>query len=712
MENLINIPGRLHSVAIEQHVAGANEIYDDNQDKLQDEINSILVTNSITNVQYIDGQLRFYNSKGHIVKVISTPQEQSDYAETDSSKVTFIKNKPTIPSKTSDLTNDSGFITDISGKQDVIQDLDDIRAGAALGATSIQEHQSLASLVDNGSYNSNDKTIELKHGATVLSTIDATAFIKDGMVDSVTISNGYLVITFNTDAGKEAISLALTDIFNPENYYDKTTTDNLLANKVDKVSGKGLSTNDYTTANKNKLSALPTNAVLTETLSGLDERLENTEEALTENLPIESFVMDDYSIGSVSIAGVNISSDGNVPIKECNIPYVSGNTITIDGVTYSKAIRKDYTAPYTDGILAQFDFEEKGIATVYYGFGGGGSRNDYYLQFIFSSDDSTILNKRLATREVYDTGHEIGKITLDIEKKGTLTIKAIEEDAWDSSYLSDNGNRTNIVRIDFKAMPLISVGDLKDSLSTVATSGSYNDLSDKPTIPDAQIQSDWNQSDNTKKDFIKNKPTIPVITGKADKVSNATNGNFAALDSNGNLTDSGHKHSDYLTQHQDLSNYVQKSNTSGLLKNDGTIDTTQYTTNTGTITGITMNGQSKGTSGNVDLGTVITDVSGKEDKMTITAASGTTLTPVMGNYYRLTAVGVLAITLPTITGATKLQAVTLAITTDTTCNVTFTAEGNEPVCKQDGFLIEPSSRYEVSAFWNGSEWTLTLVKFS
>lgn len=43
------------------------------------------------------------------------------------------------------------------------------------------------------------------------------------------------------------------------------------------------------------------------------------------------------------------------------------------------------------------------------------------------------------------------------------------------------------------------------------------------------------------------------ISGKTDKVSNATNGNFAALDSNGNLTDSGHKHSDYLTSHQDIS---------------------------------------------------------------------------------------------------------------------------------------------------------------
>ena len=37
------------------------------------------------------------------------------------------------------------------------------------------------------------------------------------------------------------------------------------------------------------------------------------------------------------------------------------------------------------------------------------------------------------------------------------------------------------------------------------------------------------------------------ITGKADKVSNATTGNFAALDGSGNLVDSGHKHGDYVT---------------------------------------------------------------------------------------------------------------------------------------------------------------------
>lgn len=51
-------------------------------------------------------------------------------------------------------------------------------------------------------------------------------------------------------------------------------------------------------------------------------------------------------------------------------------------------------------------------------------------------------------------------------------------------------------------------------------SGSYNDLSDKPTIPAAQIQSDWNQTDSSAKDFIKNKPTIPVVPTNVSSFTN------------------------------------------------------------------------------------------------------------------------------------------------------------------------------------------------
>ena len=53
-------------------------------------------------------------------------------------------------------------------------------------------------------------------------------------------------------------------------------------------------------------------------------------------------------------------------------------------------------------------------------------------------------------------------------------------------------------------------------LANVATSGDYDDLTNKPTIPAAQVQSDWNESDDTKADFIKNKPTLANIATSGD----------------------------------------------------------------------------------------------------------------------------------------------------------------------------------------------------
>ena len=63
-----------------------------------------------------------------------------------------------------------------------------------------------------------------------------------------------------------------------------------------------------------------------------------------------------------------------------------------------------------------------------------------------------------------------------------------------------------------KNKPDLSIYAESADLAAVATSGSYNDLTDKPTIPAAQVQSDWDQSDNTAKDYIKNKPYVTVYT--------------------------------------------------------------------------------------------------------------------------------------------------------------------------------------------------------
>lgn len=51
-------------------------------------------------------------------------------------------------------------------------------------------------------------------------------------------------------------------------------------------------------------------------------------------------------------------------------------------------------------------------------------------------------------------------------------------------------------------------------LSTVATSGSYTDLTDKPTIPAPQVNADWNATSGLAE--ILNKPTIPAAQVQSD----------------------------------------------------------------------------------------------------------------------------------------------------------------------------------------------------
>lgn len=50
----------------------------------------------------------------------------------------------------------------------------------------------------------------------------------------------------------------------------------------------------------------------------------------------------------------------------------------------------------------------------------------------------------------------------------------------------------------------------ESDLSSVATTGSYNDLTDKPVIPAAQVNSDWNATSGVTQ--ILNKPVIPTTT--------------------------------------------------------------------------------------------------------------------------------------------------------------------------------------------------------
>ena len=95
-----------------------------------------------------------------------------------------------------------------------------------------------------------------------------------------------------------------------------------------------------------------------------------------------------------------------------------------------------------------------------------------------------------------------------------------------AKYLEFNSNSASVkedIRVYGFGIRCILDGEPYNIASKVAITGDYNDLSNKPTIQNAQIQSDWNQTDNTAKDFIKNKPTIPAAQEVPSKLSNLQN---------------------------------------------------------------------------------------------------------------------------------------------------------------------------------------------
>ena len=96
-----------------------------------------------------------------------------------------------------------------------------------------------------------------------------------------------------------------------------------------------------------------------------------------------------------------------------------------------------------------------------------------------------------------------------------------EEDNTSPAYIKNKPSGTMQVQSDWteadttspayiKHKPDLSIYAQSSDLAAVATSGDYDDLTNKPTIPAAQVNSDWNSNSGVSQ--ILNKPYVPVYT--------------------------------------------------------------------------------------------------------------------------------------------------------------------------------------------------------
>lgn len=321
---------------------------------------------------------------------------QSDWNQTNSSADDFIKNKPTIPTKTSDLTNDSGFISSLP-----------IASASALGAIKVGTNLSIAA----------DGTL----------SADAQSITVDSALSS-TSTNPVENRVINTALGAKANTADLADVATSGDYDD-------LLNKP----------------------TIPTvnNATLTIQRNGTT---------------VDTFTANASQDKSVNIVVPTATSDlTNDSGFLTSIPTASASTL--GGIKVGAGLS------ITDGVLSTT---------------GGGVAD--------AVEWTNVLNR--PTNVSYWTNDA-----------GYITSAALPTATSDLTNDGSDGTSTYVEA---------------DELATVATSGSYNDLSNKPTIPtvnDATITIQRNSAtvDSFTVNASQNKSINIVVPTKTSDLTNDSN---------------------------------------------------------------------------------------------------------------------------------------------------------------------------------------------
>ena len=444
-----------------------------------------------------------------------------------------------IPTDVSQLANDADYVSreslatvatsgdyaDLSNTPDltVYAESADLATVASTGSyndlSNTPSIPEVSDYFDGAEYDTQTKHINFLHGQTVKAYIDATAFIKDGMVDSVAISAGNLVITFNTDAGKEPITIPLTDIFNPANYYDKTTADSTFATQVvvnQEIAARIAAINGVN-------DALLTKADKSDTYT-------KTQVDSAISTAVENIDLTDYAT-KAELSTVATTGDYNDLSNKPTIPTVPTNVSSFVNdagyLTQHQSLADYYTKTEVDDELAT----KQDASTAF-----SGDYNDLtnkptipVVPTNVSSfvNDAGYLTQHQSLAEYYtktqvDTALA-GKVSQsDFDTKEEVISNALNDLESDKQDVLISG--TNIKTINNES--ILGSGNI-----TISGGGTFT-----------QEQADWNQSDSSAVDFIKNKPTIPVVPTNVSSFVN----------------DAG-----YLTQHQSLANYYTKTESDG-----------------------------------------------------------------------------------------------------------------------------------------------------
>ena len=239
------------------------------------------VGNSITNVTINNNTMVFYRANGEEIEILSNISGgTNDYTELNNKPVLNTNNTASLTPVNEEINgtvslhkiSKTGNYEDLNNKPNTTQYFKDVSIDNDTGIFTFTRGDNstktidtlLEKVVTNFTYNESTQSLELTLDDGSVKSVPMTAFIddytgSDGDIITISISNNNVISATIKDG-----SISLSKL--------TASAQNTINNKVDKVDGKGLSTNDYTNEEKSKLAGIEAGAEVNPTsLSELAE---------------------------------------------------------------------------------------------------------------------------------------------------------------------------------------------------------------------------------------------------------------------------------------------------------------------------------------------------------------------------------------------------------------------------------------------------------
>ncbi len=544
-------------------------------------------------------------------------QASGNYAaETHTHKKADITDFPTIPSKTSDLTNDSGFITSVPVASSTVSgtvkvgsglsinngvlsaDAQKIDVDSALSSTSTNPVQN--KVINSALAGKQDTISDLdtiragaSKGATALQAVPA-----EYITETELEAKGYL--TQHQDISGKQDKITSTNKLSADLVADGTTNKVVTATEKAAWNGKQDAIADLTTIRSGAsagATAVQPDDLATVATSGSYADLTNKPTIPTVNnatitiqkngTKVDSFTANQASAKTINITVPTTAAD--VSALPASTKYGYAFDLSIDPDTYIISLTMKDQDGSAIGTAQTIDLPLESVVV-------NGSYDNTNKKIVLTlQSGSTVdvpVGDLIAGLQTQITS--TNKLSADLIADGTTNkvVTATEKSTWNGKQAAISDLAT-IRSGAGKGATAVQPGDL----ATVATSGSYADLTNKPTIPtvDSALSS-------TSTNAIQNKVVNDALAGKANATHTHASDDItglATVATSGSYTD--------LTNKPTIPAAVTETTVSGW----------GFTKNAGTVTSVKINGTSKTpASGVVDLGTVITahqDISGKQD---------------------------------------------------------------------------------------------------